>query len=274
MHDAAPIFFRYLPEYEKIGVYIAYAKNRNEFNQIILKARNIDIPTLDRKKVKIPEFKIKQYERLMNQIHPTFNIKFNIDDKNEILNSYINKFEIFCIKENNHEFISCLIKCKYSNKLILLNYGRNGFDNLLESDPYYQKDVYQGLLFYTYFFHDNDEGIRFCFAKEHIKFVTIEIQKNWYPRIKFIFPNSESNIKIKNLLENCDRNGNWFLNDYNEKTNSGFHFMNLIIKHTGAFPNKWHYIFGNLYRNEKLLEKFYPKFLLDSIKTNIMNSNQ
>ena len=110
---------------------IAYAKNRNEFNQIILKARNIDIPTLDRKKVKIPEFKIKQYERLMNQIHPTFNIKFNIDDKNEILNSYINKFEIFCIKENNHEFISCLIKCKYSNKLILLNYGRNGFDNLL-----------------------------------------------------------------------------------------------------------------------------------------------
>ncbi len=271
-HSQVPKLFCTLSEEEKLYMSIYAAENKDELNKIISIAREIDISIIGEKTAKIPEFKIKKIERDMNQIHPTFKKKeFDINDKNEILNSYIDKFEIFYIKENNHEFVGCLIKCKYSHKLVLLNYGRNGCDKYLEADPYYKENDYKYLL-YTYFFHDNDEEIRFCFVRPGIKSTTTLKNKTWSPKIKFIFPNLESNISIKSLLENCDRNGNWFSYDFNEKTNSGIHFVNLIIKLTKAIPNKWHYIYGHIYRNEKLLIKLYPRIIIDTIKENIENS--
>ena len=49
-------------------------------------------------KVKIPEYIIEKVKRDINKKHPTFNKEFDIKYKNEILNSHIDKFDIFYIK--------------------------------------------------------------------------------------------------------------------------------------------------------------------------------
>lgn len=248
------------PGYSKIFLSIKRAKNQNDLNKLFLQEKEKDIP----------EYIINKIKRDINQKHPTFNKEYDINDKNEILNSYIEKFDIFYIKQNNQEFISSLIKCKYSHKLVLLNYGKNGFDNFIETMSDFQKSFYSFSLFYTYYFHNNDEGIRFCFVESRIKLSMREF-KNSIPNIKCILSNSELNMTLESLLENCDLNGNWFLNDYNEKTNSGIHFINLIIKIMGAIPNKWHYKYGKIYRDENLL-KYYPRVIIDTLKEKINNS--